>query len=261
MSLDWDSWTCTGAAQPVDPEKDFRYCGRDRSRSEQGAVRAGTLVLRAGRTPARRGTRSAAARRHARRFAGEDRGSFGIHCRRLVLRNRRHTLPDLPLPYPALFTYRETDLPREQPNPKLSRAACLASKTGYEGTFALAGFNYLLDRNNFLPAEFDASSYTGVRFWAAAPNLRDGEPLSLRVNFPNTQTYTEANTECIRQVGKQACDHFRRGSAAHQSLAGIRRALGRARAVAARPGSRSASAISRDGFIRLISSSRAAGPA
>jgi hypothetical protein len=206
----WDSWTCTGAAQPVDPETDFRYCGQiDLDPSKVPFVPGHWCCAPAEPAPA----------------DGQDpllldnmRGGSQVKIRvpdgftagGWYSETDDTRYPISPPPYPALFTYRETDLPREQPKgaPDLSRAACLTSKTGYEGTFALAGFNYLLDRNNFLPAEFDVSGYTGVRFWAAAPNLRDGEPLSLRVNFPNTQTYTEANTECVRQVGKQACDHF-----------------------------------------------------
>jgi hypothetical protein len=206
----WDSWTCTGAAQPVDPEKDFRYCGQiDLDPSKLPFVPGHWCCAPAepappyDRDPLLLDDMKGGSQVKIEVPSGFTAGGWYSETD-----DTRY--PISPPPSPALFTYRESDLPPERPEgaPDLSSAACLTSKTGYEGTFALAGFNYLLDRNNFLPAEFDVSGYTGVRFWAAAPNLRDGEPLSLRVNFPNTQTYTEANTECVRQVGKQACDHF-----------------------------------------------------
>jgi hypothetical protein len=207
----WDSWTCTGSAQPVDIEKEYRYCGQldlDPSRSpfvpgHWCCAPAEPEPPRPERNPLLIDDMSGGSQVKLASPPGFVAGGWYSETD-----DTRY--PISPPPYPALFTYRESDLPREQPPgaPALSRAACLTSKSGYEGTFALAGFNYLLDRNNFLPAEFDVSAYTGVRFWAAAPNLRDGEPLSLRVNFPNTQTYTEANTECVKRVGKQACDHF-----------------------------------------------------
>jgi hypothetical protein len=207
---DWDSWTCTGAAQPVDPANDFRYCGQIHLDPNSSPFVPGHWCCAPAdpapvvdRDPLLLDDMTGGSQVKIEVPSGFAAGGWYSETD-----DTRY--PISPPPYPALFTYRETDLPHEQPKgaPLLSRAACLTSKTGYEGTFALAGFNYLLDRNNFLPAEFDVSGYTGVRFWAAAPNLRDGEPLSLRVNFPNTQTYTEANTECVRQVGKQACDHF-----------------------------------------------------
>jgi len=207
---DWESWSCTGSAQPVDTEdRGFRYCGQIHlDPSDSPFVAGHWCCAPTAPAPVERDPLLLDDMSGGSQIKVEVPDGFAAGAWYSETDDTRY--PISPPPYPALFTYRERDLPRDRPEgaPELDRAACLTSKTGYEGTFALAGFNYLIDANTSLPAEFDVSAYTGVRFWATAPNLRDGEPLSLRVNFPNTQTYTEANSECVLLKGKQACDHF-----------------------------------------------------
>jgi hypothetical protein len=113
-----------------------------------------------------------------------------------------------PPPPPALFTYREFT-PPEQPvdGPPISRAACVKSQ-GFLGYVAMEGFFFSQLPHAYGASPYDVSSYSGISFWARSWDPLNA-PLSVQVDVPNVDTYTEARSTCWGADGSNnRCDDF-----------------------------------------------------
>jgi hypothetical protein len=114
-----------------------------------------------------------------------------------------------PPPAPALFTYRAIE-PAVTPvvgGPTISNAACLSSP-GFNGYYALEGFNFLYAPGKNDAAPLDLSAYTGISFWAYATPGKLDLPTAIRVNFDNVDTSPTPGSTCVMDGGAESCDDF-----------------------------------------------------
>jgi len=114
-----------------------------------------------------------------------------------------------PAPEPSLYSYRQFDEPVTPANgPTLHAAACLRSD-GFRGWLAMEGFVFRVKPGAYELDTIDVSDYEGISFWAWAAEPFPDAPLSVKVNFVNTQTSTEPGSECITpEDGVSRCEDF-----------------------------------------------------
>ena len=112
----------------------------------------------------------------------------------------------------TIFQYRDVPEFVSEAGVRITRAACLSSKTGFHGVLAMQGFDLLrtpvTPERGSTAVPFDVSGYDGIRFYAAAPplvpGLGDAGP-DILVLFPDEQT---ALSSC--RNGGADCSDFQR---------------------------------------------------
>lgn len=114
-----------------------------------------------------------------------------------------------PAPDPSLYTYRTLPEPvTPAGGPTIRSAACLSSR-GFRGWLALEGFFFSGKLGSRQGAEqLDVSRYAGISFWGWADEPFPDAPLTVEVNFPNTQTSTEPDSACTLASGPKQCENF-----------------------------------------------------